>query len=99
MLHLTFHTTIIEWRGPSPFYFAPVPQEHADDIRHAATLVSYGWGVIPVTVALGAARFTTSLFPRDGTYLVPLKNAVRQKTGVTVGDEIEIDLMIAPPDF
>ena len=56
---------------------------------------SYGWGVIPVEAEIGGMRFTTSLFPKDGTYLLPLKLAVRKQTGITVGDTIDIHLTIA----
>lgn len=96
MLEFSFTATIIEWRGPAPFFYAPIPLEHADAIRQAAKRVSYGWGVIPVTCRIGEVEFTTSLFPRDGTYLVPIKAAVRRRSGITVGDEIAIDLEIGP---
>ena len=96
MLEITFMATIIEWRGPAPFYFAPVPPKHIPAIRAAAKLASYGWGVVPVTIDLGESRFTTSLFPKQGGYLVPLKDAIRRPAGVTVGDSVEITLTIAP---
>jgi hypothetical protein len=56
-----------------------VPQTIADQIAAVASQVSYGWGVIPVEARIGAVVFTTSLFPRDGTYLLPLKDAVRKQ--------------------
>lgn len=40
--------------------------------------------------------FTTSLFPRDGGYLLPLKNAVRLPTGVGVGDVVAVELSLVP---
>lgn len=74
-----------------------MPPDQAADVRAAAKLVSYGWGVIPVEVRLnGGAMFTTSLFPRDGTYLVPLKDKVRKPTRVTVGDTVHIELVLQP---
>jgi hypothetical protein len=97
MLHFTFTANVIEWRGPAPFFYAPLPPERADEVRSASRLVSYGWGVIPVTARLnGGAPFTTSLFPRDGTYLVPLKDKVRRPSGVTVGDRVEIEVTLGP---
>ncbi|MBL8773685.1 MAG: DUF1905 domain-containing protein [Phenylobacterium sp.] len=93
---IAFEAEVIHWRGPSPFFFAVVPRDLADDMRAAARLASYGWGVVPVSAMLDGVTFTTSLFPRDGTYLVPLKDAVRRKVGVTAGDRIEIQLSIAP---
>lgn len=96
MGELSFEASVIEWRGPSPYFYAPLPSEHVEAVRRAAKLVSYGWGVIPVTCRVGDMEFTTSLFPKDGGYLVPLKDMVRRHCGITVGDTISIDLAIKP---
>jgi hypothetical protein len=96
MLQLKFQATVIHWRGPSPFFFVAIPPEHAADIRQAAKLVSYGWGVIPVAAEIGGVAFTTSLFPRDETYLLPIKVAVRRKRNITVGDTIDVEMTIEP---
>lgn len=90
----TFDAEIIAWRGPSPFFFAPVPAEHLDRLRAAARAATYGWGVVPVSVEILGVAFTTSLFPRDGTYLVPIKAAVRRKLGVTAGDRVRVDMTV-----
>lgn len=94
LLELEFEATIIEWRGPAPFFYAPLPPAAADAVRTVAKRVSYGWGVIPVEAQLGAVTFTTSLFPRDGTYLVPLRQSVRRPAGVTVGDTVSLWLVL-----
>ena len=94
MLRLRFQATIIEWRGPSPFFFAPLPAAEAEEIRQIAKHVTYGWGVIPVTATISGVTFTTSLFPRDETYLLPLKVAVRKQTNVTVDDIIDIGMTV-----
>ena len=94
LLAIAFDTEVIHWRGPAPFFFAPVPREHAAAIKAAARIASYGWGVVPVTAEIGGASFTTSLFPRDGSYLVPLKDAVRAQTGVSLGDQLVISIEI-----
>ena len=72
-----FDAEIIHWRGPSPFFFAPAPADQVEALRQAARLATYGWGVVPVEAAIGGVTFRTSLFPKDGTYLVPIKDAVR----------------------
>ena len=38
-------------------------------------MATYGWGVIPVVARIGDVEFETSLFPKDGGYLLPLKDA------------------------
>ena len=83
---------IIYWRGPSPFHFVVVPDEQSAAIEAVASMVTYGWGVIPVSARIGRTDFTTSLFPRDGGYLVPVKVAVRRAEGVELGDEVTIEL-------
>jgi hypothetical protein len=57
-------------------------------------LVSYGWGVIPVEAEIGEVTFTTSLFPRDGTYLLPVKTAVRRSAGLALGDRVKVQIRI-----
>jgi hypothetical protein len=95
-MHFEFDAEIIYWRGPAPYFYAPVPPAEAEEIRRAAKLVSYGWGVIPVEAIVGGVTFTTSLFPKDGTYLVPLKDAVRKPSGITAGDVIHIEMTLQP---
>jgi hypothetical protein len=89
-----FVGVVIHWRGPSPFHFVAVPGDVADAIRSVANEVTYGWGVIPATVVVGATRFTTSLFPKDGGYLVPLKDVVRKRESIAIGDGIHIHLTL-----
>jgi hypothetical protein len=96
-IRFAFEAEVITWRGPSPFFFAPVPQTLTAELRLAANAVSYGWGVIPVEAVLGEVVFTTSLFPRDGGYLLPLKDAVRHEAGVTAGDTVAVEMRLRPP--
>ena len=93
-MRLNFASDMFEWRGPSPFYFVRVPDEEAARIAEVASMVTYGWGVIPVTVSIGATTATTSLFPKDGGYLVPIKNALRLPEKIAVGDSVHVTLSI-----
>jgi hypothetical protein len=89
-----FETMVIEWRGPAPFYYAPVPAEHAADIHALRKLVTYGWGMVPVEATIGGVTFTTSLFPKNGTYLLPLKDAVRRRAGITADDSVAVKMTV-----
>jgi hypothetical protein len=91
----TFETEVIHWRGPAPFFYAPVPAALAHEVRAVAKAVTYGWGVVPVEATVGGVTFTTSLFPKDGTYLLPLKDAVRNDAGVTAGDVVAVEMTVA----
>ena len=94
-MRLNFASDMFEWRGPSPFYFVRVPDDESQTIRDVASIVTYGWGVIPVTVSIGATVATTSLFPKDGGYLVPIKNALRLPEKIAVGDLVTVRLSVA----
>ncbi len=93
-VELVFTNRTIEWRGPAPYYFLPVPEDQAAEIREVAALATYGWGVIPVVARIGETDFETSLFPKDGGYLLPLKNAVRTPHGIGTGDEVTVGLTV-----
>ncbi len=93
-MELVFAGAVIEWRGPSPYYFVPVPEEESADIREIAAMATYGWGVIPVEARIGGTRFETSLFPKDGGYLLPLKDAVRKPQGLSAGDGVTVEMTI-----
>ena len=91
---IAFESRVIEWRGPAPFYFATVPEERARALRAAARRASYGWGCVPVIATVKATRFRTSLFPKDGSYLLPLKAAVRRELAVAPGDPLRAVLKV-----
>jgi len=94
-MELAFAGDVIEWCGPPPYVFVVVPLAEAAEIAAVAGLVTYGWGCIPVTARVGATTFTTSLFPKDGGYLLPVKAAVRRAEGVEVGDVVRVRLRLA----
>ncbi|MGA8256988.1 MAG: DUF1905 domain-containing protein [Nocardioides sp.] len=94
-MKLEFTGRVYYWRGPAPHHFVAVPDDECAAIEAAAALVTYGWGMIPVTVTLGGSTWTTSLWPKDGGYIVPLKLAVRRAEGVELDDEVTIGLTIA----
>ena len=93
-MEFQFTGEIWHWRGPAPFHFVTVPEEQAADIQALAADVTYGWGMIPVQVRLGDIAWKTSLFPKDGGYVLPLKDAVRRAESVELGDTIEVELTV-----
>lgn len=94
LLEIAFAGPVIEWRGPAPFLFVALPDDQVEAVRAAARAASYGWGVVPVTATIGETRFTTSLFPRAGGYLLPLKDKVRRATELTLGDVAVVAMRI-----
>lgn len=93
-MEVTFTGEAFEWRGPAPFHFVQVPDEIAAEIRILAPTLTYGWGVIPAEVTIGDSTVTTSLFPKDGGYLVPLKDALRKPESIALGDNVTLSLSL-----
>ena len=89
-MEFEFTGEIFEWRGPAPYYYVALPDDDSADLKEASAMLTYGWGVIPVVVTIGGTEWQTSLFPKDGRYLVPLKDKVRRAEGLGPGDEIEV---------
>ena len=89
-----FKGAMIEWRGPSPFYFVPVPEVQSKKIKAMAAQLTYGWGVIPVLGKIGKTEFSTALIPKDGRYYLPIKNAVRFAEKLEVGSEVTVSITL-----
>ena len=93
-MEFTFSGAVWEWRGPAPYHFVSVPLEIANEIKQLASAVTYGWGMIPVSGKIGATTFSTSLWAKNGTYAVPLKDAVRKAEGISINDLVSIELAL-----
>lgn len=95
-MHVTITGEIWFWRGPSPYHFVTVPPDEARELKAISGLVTYGWGMIPVTARIGTTEWATSLFPKNGSYLVPIKDGVRIPNGLASGDVVTIELEVRP---
>jgi hypothetical protein len=93
-MQFEFSAEIWEWRGPAPFYYVTVPAEISTEIKANEAMLTYGWGVIPVRAIIGNTEFTTSLFPKDGLYVLGLKVAVRKPEQLEVGQVIDVQMFI-----
>ncbi|MDQ2692159.1 MAG: DUF1905 domain-containing protein [Chloroflexota bacterium] len=93
-MDIEFTGKIWFWQGPAPWFFVSVPAKESSDIKAISGLVTYGWGVIPVHVRIGKTEYTTSLFPKDRLYLVPIKASVRKAENLKEGDSVTIRLEV-----
>jgi Domain of unknown function (DUF1905) len=93
-MNLEFIGEMWFWRGPAPFHFITVPEAECADLKAISASVTYGWGMIPVAVQVGETRWTTSLFPKDGRYIVPVKAWVQKAEELEVGDMVTVRLAI-----
>jgi predicted nucleic acid-binding protein len=93
-----FEAEVFQWRGPAPYFFVATPAHVNDFLRAHHGELTYGWGVIPAQVRIGVTEVTTSLMPKDGVYLVPLKLALRRPEGIDDGDAVQVWLHIGRQD-
>ncbi len=91
---LRFSGELYHWRGPAPFHFIRVPEAESAAIKDVSSLVTYGWGVVPVKARIRGTDWATSLFPKDGGYLVPVKDAVRRAERLDLGDVVPVRLTL-----
>jgi hypothetical protein len=93
-MDLEFSGEVWFWRGPSPFHYVTVPAQQSADIKAVSAGVTYGWGMIPVLAGIGETEWTTSLFPKDGGYVLPVKDVVRTAEAINIGDDVKVRLSI-----
>ena len=93
-MELQFSGEVWSWRGPAPYHFVTVPDAESALLQETAAAVTYGWGMVPVEVEIGATTWTTSLWPKDGGYVVPLKDLVRKAEGIEVADTVTVRLAV-----
>ena len=91
---LEFSGEVWFWKGPAPWHFVTVTDDECAALESAADMVTYGWGMIPVTARIGRTEWTTSLTPKDGQYVVPVKAQVRTAERLAVGDQVHVRLTV-----
>ncbi len=91
---LEFSGRLWFWKGPSPFHFVTVPDDESAELQEVAAALTYGWGMIPVTATVGQTEWTTSLFPKGGGYIVPVKDLVRRAEALSVDDTVMVRLVV-----
>ncbi|RIK44857.1 MAG: DUF1905 domain-containing protein [Chloroflexi bacterium] len=93
-MNIEFNGEIWFWKGPAPWYFVTVPAEQSRALKALSGSVTYGWGMIPVRVRIGKTEWTTSLFPKDGRYIVPIKASARKAEKLEEGDKVTVRLAV-----
>jgi hypothetical protein len=93
-MHIELTGEVFYWRGPAPYLFVSVPEKQSADLKAISSMVTYGWGVIPVHVRIGKTEWQTSLFPKEGRYLVPIKKSVQKSENLGVGDKVDLQLEV-----
>ena len=91
-----FEARIWIYPGAAAWHFVHVPRDESQELSAAYGPRKKGWGSIPVDASIGATKWKSSVFPdkQSGTYLLPLKLAVRRAEGVGDGDPVRVVLSI-----
>ncbi len=92
----TFTAELFRWTGEGAWYFVRVPQDLSDAIRDELTGPPAGFGSVRVDVRVGETRWATSVFPegKGGTYVLPVKKAVRSAEGIDDGDDVTVEIAL-----
>lgn len=91
-----FSAALWRYPGADGWHFVTVPQDVSADISDLSDGVKRGFGSVRVAVTVGATSWRTSVFPdsRAGTYLLPVKKAVRAAEHLDAGDNCHVILAI-----
>lgn len=86
------------WRsgGVGGWHFVTVPGDLGFQIKAERTGGGPGWGMVKVRATIQDTIVETSIFPdrNSGSYLLPLKGAVRKAARLSVGDMVRVRLEI-----
>jgi Domain of unknown function (DUF1905) len=96
VIRLSFDAEVWLWEGGS-WHFVSLPPDDADDIvEQAGGRPGRGFGSVPVDAAIGKTRWSTSIFPdkKRGTYVLPVKKAVREAEGAVAGKTVRVELVV-----
>jgi len=87
MRTFSFTAEVWEHEGPAAWHFVSLPEDVADEIEATFGHRAAGFGSLRVEVTVGATRWSTSIFPdrRRGTYVLPVKKAVREAEQLAAG--------------
>ncbi|GAA2537076.1 DUF1905 domain-containing protein [Microbacterium mitrae] len=95
-MRIEFESTLWLWEAKTEAWtFVTVPTELSDMIREIPR-VPRGFGSVRVRVRLADQEWSTSIFPSvsEQGYVLPIKRAIRDAVGLTVGDACSIHLDI-----
>jgi len=90
-----FTSELWRWPAQDAWRFVTVPAELAEGIRLSSG-PPRGFGSVRVEATVGATTWRTSVFPDAalGTYVLPMKRAVRQAEGLQDGDLVTVTLRL-----
>ena len=95
VIEANFSATV--WRHPAAggWCFLSLPVDVADEIR--SRVEPAGFGSVRVSATIGQTTWATSVFPDKarGSYVLPVKAAVRRAEGIDTDEPIDVHLVVA----
>jgi hypothetical protein len=90
-------------QGPGGWTFVTLPADCADQIRfYTGRKKARAWGMIKVSARIGSSSWDTTIWPdrASGSFLLPVKAAVRKTEKIAAGDMAAVSLrLLVPPGF
>lgn len=92
----TITSRVTQYPGMDGWFFAHVSKPIATQIKEKHAPKKRGFGSIRVSVVCEQSTWDTSIFPdaHSGTYVLPLKKAIRQREDIVEGDTIVFTITI-----
>ena len=94
---IEFESDVFRWdaRDDSSWFFTAVPPELSEEIRELPR-PPRGFGSVRVRARVGGTEWTTSIFPdsKSGSYVLPLKKAVRDAENLADGGPVTVRLHV-----
>lgn len=96
----SFRAELWRYPGEAGWYFLTIPADAADALRETTAAFRRGFGSVRVTAEISGQTWQTSVFPdrRSGSYLLPVKKAVRDAAGIRAGDDVDVRLAVRHQD-
>jgi Domain of unknown function (DUF1905) len=96
MASYSFKAELWLYPGEAGWHFLTVPADIADDIHEQRAGASKAFGSVSVTAQIAGHSWQTSLFAdqKAGSYLLPVKKAIRDKARIREGDDVAVCLSI-----
>jgi hypothetical protein len=88
-----FTAELWEWESRANWFFVTLPAEVGAEIQELP-MPPRGFGSVPVRARIGSSAFDTSIFPSEGSYVLPVKRAVRLREGLELGDAAAVELEV-----
>lgn len=97
------HAPLWRWTGGNggQWFFLSIEGAAAEAIAGHALMRrlehgrARGFGSVKVEATIGTSRWRTSVFPsKEGTWLLPVKAAIRRSEDIGEGDAVSVTLML-----